>query len=193
MWLLEARGSLLAVILYKENFTGYFISEDWSQNFVVTKVDGLFNCLGVTFPDGLHSANKRPYCALIFTLHMRKSTEHINRGTELVTDGNRSVKLAASVARIDRPLLPKTNAFYFVEKVCFPHQLNLSREPQLDVVGEKWNLKILVSFTCDCNVKRTKIRQSQCENKRRQIARKWSLEFIFALKILFNRKLRVLK
>jgi uncharacterized membrane protein len=55
--------------------------------------------------------------------------EHINRGTELVTDGNHSVKLAASVARIDLPVLPNTSVFYFAEKV-FPTPAKFESRPQ---------------------------------------------------------------
>ena len=106
------------------------MSGDWSEKVVITKVDGLFNCLSVTFPDGLHSAKKRQYSTLAFTLQVRKITEHINRGTELLTDTNRSVESSASVARTDRPVLPDVSSFHFVEKVCFPHRLNFSRKPQ---------------------------------------------------------------
>jgi hypothetical protein len=82
--------------------------------------------------------------------------------------------------------------FHFVEKVCFPHRLNLSRKsqpitwhgrPNNETWKPSWVLHVIIML------QHTKIRQSQCDNKRRQIAHKWRLEFIFVLKFLFNRTL----
>jgi hypothetical protein len=106
------------------------MSGDWSQNIVITKVDGLYNCPGVTFPDGLHFTKKRPCSTLAFALQMSKTTEHIHRGSELVIDTNHSVELAALAGRTDRPLLSDTSAFHCVEKVGSPHQQTLSRKSQ---------------------------------------------------------------